>query len=258
MLLKIISHNKDQKPVQLSNPKTNKKMLKVLMAIGCFSAGLLSYPFLVKVIPGANCPNQTTVNPVLASPSTSTTKANSNSGSDIEDLNVCFTPNQSCLPQVLKYIANAQSSISLLGYSFTSKPITDALIKAKQRGVKVRIVLDHSQKNQKPSQDAIKSLLAADIAVQLDHSVKIAHNKILIIDDHQIVTGSYNWSHAAEFNNAENLVFIKSRAVAKKYKEYFEARWEISKPYTTVMHSTLDKTRKRKRVYPKHASVASP
>lgn len=229
-------------------------MLKVFIAIGCFSAGLLSYPFLVKIIPRINYSNQITVNPVLAS--TSTPDPSFDSGSDIEDLNVYFTPNQSCLPQLLKSIANAQSSISLLGYSFTSKPITEALIKAKQRGIKVLIVLDHSQKTQKPPQKIISSLLAANIAVQLDHSVKIAHNKILIIDDNQIITGSYNWSHAAEFDNAENLVFIKSITIAKKYKEYFEERWKISKPFTLEIPPLPEKiSGKHKKIYNKHKHI---
>lgn len=226
----------------MASQKVNKKALKTLTIIGCFSAGFLSYPFLFDVSPGINQSNQATVN---STPSPSAHfDPNNKSAHDIEDLDVCFTPNQHCLPQILKYIDNAKLSISLLGYSFTSKPITDALIKAKQRGVRVRIVLDHSQKNQKPSQKVISLLLASGIAVQLDHSVKIAHNKILIIDEKQLITGSYNWSHAAEFNNAENLVFIKSSTISQKYKEYFEERWRVSKPYLAAIQQSSTRNRR--------------
>ncbi len=65
--------------------------------------------------------------------------------------------------------------------------------------------------------------------VRFDHSVKIAHNKIMAIDNLQILTGSYNWTHSAEFKNAENLVFINSPEVARKYIEYFEERWKVSR-----------------------------
>lgn len=65
--------------------------------------------------------------------------------------------------------------------------------------------------------------------VRFDRSVKIAHNKVLVIDSLQTVTGSYNWTHSAEFKNAENLVFIKSQDIAKKYTMYFEGRWKVSK-----------------------------
>jgi phosphatidylserine/phosphatidylglycerophosphate/cardiolipin synthase-like enzyme len=70
--------------------------------------------------------------------------------------------------------------------------------------------------------------------VKFDHSVKIANSKILVIDNLQTLTGSYNWTHSAEFKNAENLVFIKSQEVAKKCTEYFEERWKISKTFATT------------------------
>ncbi|MCX7351668.1 MAG: phospholipase D-like domain-containing protein, partial [Proteobacteria bacterium] len=108
-------------------------------------------------------------------------------------------------------------------------PITQALIQAKKRGVNVRIVLDHSQQYQKYSKEVIQVLLNNQMDVRFDHTVKIAHNKVLVIDNLQTITGSYNWTHSAEFKNAENLVFIKSQEVAKKYAVYFEGRWKVSK-----------------------------
>ncbi len=211
----------------MATKKTNKKLFKSLTALGLFAAGLLSYPLLTKNIPAYknnHYPFSSTTKP--ASPPTNT----DNTKSDIENLGVCFTPNQSCFPQILQYINKAQSSILLLGYSFTSKPLTDALIKAKNRGINVRVVLDHSQKSQKASKEPIEALIKNQIEIRFDHSVKIAHNKVIIIDNNQTITGSYNWSHSAEFNNAENLIFIKSQEVTKKYTDYFESRWNISKP----------------------------
>ena len=181
-----------------------------MMAVGIFVAGFSFYPLLIQNAP----PFPAAEIAVVSAP---------------ESLHVCFTPNQSCLPQVVKYIDGAKSSILLLGYSFTSKPITQALIEAKKRGVKVRIVLDHSQKTQKYSKEVIEILLNEHMEVKFDHSVKIAHNKVLVIDNIQTLTGSYNWTHSAEFKNAENLIFIKSAEVAKKYTEYFEERWKISR-----------------------------
>lgn len=147
-----------------------------------------------------------------------------------EQLQVCFTPTQSCLPKIIQAIDQANTNINLLGYAFTSKPITQALIQAKQRGVKIRIVLDHSQQFQKHAQDVIRQLYKAKIEVRFDHSVAIAHNKVLIIDEVLVITGSYNWSHAAEFKNAENLVFIPSKEISKQYSQYFITRWNVSNP----------------------------
>ena len=195
---------------------------KLILAVSIFVAGLLSYPLFIEN--------------VLLSPPPEVSIA-----AVPESLDVCFTPGQSCLPKVIKYIDNAKTSILLLGYSFTSKPITQALIQAKKRGVNVRIVLDHSQHYQKYSKEVIQVLLNKQMDVRFDHTVKIAHNKVLVIDNLQTVTGSYNWTHSAEFKNAENLVFIKSQEVAKKYAMYFEGRWKVSKSVSS--QKTLGKTK---------------
>ena len=198
-----------------------KLPLSLLTAVSLFIAGFLSY----RLIPQGgqfslllNPQIQPAPAPTESLPLTS-----------FESLDVCFTPNQSCLPKVLKAIDTAQSSIILLGYSFTSKPITHALIRAKKRGIKIRMVLDHSQKSQKYSKDVIQELIKNHVDVRFDHSVKIAHNKILVIDNLQTLSGSYNWTHSAEFKNAENLMFIKSPEVARKYTKYFEERWNVSR-----------------------------
>ena len=198
----------------------HKKLLKGCALFSIFTAGYFSYPFLVG---GANKFINTT-------PATSIAEKSEETNPDY--LEVCFTPNQSCLPSILKSIEDAKVSILLLGYSFTSQPITNALISAKKRGVKVRIVLDHSQLSQKSSKESVDAILKEQIEVRFDHSVKIAHNKVLIIDGAQTITGSYNWSHSADKKNAENLVFIGSKSVSKQYSDYFEGRWNISTPRT--------------------------
>ncbi len=196
--------------MKLKKHGSSLKPTKLMIAVSLFIAGFLSYSLIIQNNELAPTPEI----PAVSAP---------------ESLHVCFTPNQSCLPKVVKYIDDAKSSILLLGYSFSSKPITQTLIQAKKRGVKVRIVLDHSQKNQKYSKEVIQLLHKENMDVRFDHSVKIAHNKVLIIDNIQTLTGSYNWTHSAEFKNAENLIFIKSHEVAKKYTAYFEERWNISK-----------------------------
>jgi len=118
------------------------------------------------------------------------------------------------------------------------------LISAKNRGVVVRLVLDHSQQFQKSSKESVELLIANGIGVLFDHSVKIAHNKIIIVDDNLSITGSYNWFHSAEFNNAENLIFIKSNDVAKKYTEYFENRCKAAKLAASKMSAPSVATKK--------------
>lgn len=193
-----------------------KKLLKGFVAASIFIAGYFSYPFLVDSISDFSYKERTISGAQL--------------DTNPEYLKVCFTPNQSCLPSILKSIDGAKSNILLLGYSFTSQPIANALISAKKRGIKVRIVLDHSQLFQKASKESINTMIKEQIEVRFDHSVKIAHNKVLIIDGVQTITGSYNWSNSADNKNAENLVFIGSKSVSRQYTDYFESRWNIATP----------------------------
>ena len=104
-------------------------------------------------------------------------------------------------------MCKARQEILVQSYSFTSKPIAKALIDAKKRGVKIDTVLDKSNATAKYSAAAF--LYNAGIPVLIDDKHAIAHNKIMIIDRQILITGSFNFTAAAENKNAENLLVIK-------------------------------------------------
>jgi phosphatidylserine/phosphatidylglycerophosphate/cardiolipin synthase-like enzyme len=54
------------------------------------------------------------------------------------------------------------------------------------------------------------------------------HNKVMIMDDKVVITGSYNFSENAEAND-ENMLVMESTAVAKAYDEYFNALFALYK-----------------------------
>src|SRR2546430_13072224 len=91
-------------------------------------------------------------------------------------------------------------------YSFTSAPIAKALVEAHKRGVKVLAVLDTSNETQKYS--AATFLVNAGIQTLIDDQHAIAHNKVMVIDSATILTGSFNFTKAAEAKNAENLLVL--------------------------------------------------
>ncbi len=130
---------------------------------------------------------------------------------------VCFTPPQGCLGKIIQEIDNAQHTILVQAYSFTSKPIIDALIKAHKRKVKVKTLVDRTSLTSRGSK--VQDLIDHGITVQVCKVPGIAHNKILIIDDETIITGSYNFTQAAETRNAENLLIIKDAKLAKQYSD---------------------------------------
>jgi phosphatidylserine/phosphatidylglycerophosphate/cardiolipin synthase-like enzyme len=122
------------------------------------------------------------------------------------DIQVFFSPNGGCTEAVVENVGKAKSTILVQAYSFTSAPIAKALVDAEKRGVKVQVILDKSQRTEKYS-DA-DFLLHEGVPTFIDAKHAIAHNKIIIIDSHTVLTGSFNFTKAAEENNAENLLVI--------------------------------------------------
>jgi phosphatidylserine/phosphatidylglycerophosphate/cardiolipin synthase-like enzyme len=100
-------------------------------------------------------------------------------------------------------------------YSFTSEEIAEALAAAHERGVEVLVVLDKGQKTEKDT----KATLVANrgVPVLIDSRHAIAHNKVMVIDGHTVVTGSFNFTKNAEEHNAENLVIIRDGVIADQY-----------------------------------------
>jgi phosphatidylserine/phosphatidylglycerophosphate/cardiolipin synthase-like enzyme len=122
-------------------------------------------------------------------------------------LSVHFSPAGGCTDAVVREIAAAKHEILVLAYGFTSRPISQALVDAKLRGVDVEIILDHS--NEKDAHSDLQFLLEQKLAPVIDAHHAIAHNKVMLIDGKTIVTGSFNFTSHAESHNAENLVVIK-------------------------------------------------
>ncbi len=138
----------------------------------------------------------------------------------------CFTPSQACLPMIINEIDAAKVSLHMQAYSLTSKPIADALIRAKVRGVSVVVLADKSQRRERYTQ--INTLKRAGISVYIDYKPAIAHNKIIVIDAYTVIGGSYNFSNSAEKRNAENVTIIKNKEFAALYGENFLQRLDVS------------------------------
>lgn len=127
--------------------------------------------------------------------------------------------------RVVAVIGEARQSIRVAAYSFTSKPITEALIRAKRRGVDVRAVLDKTRQAERNS--AATRLLADGIAVRIHARHAIMHHKFLIVDNDAIETGSFNYTASAARKNAENVVIIREDAAAvKKYATEWQRLWD--------------------------------
>jgi phosphatidylserine/phosphatidylglycerophosphate/cardiolipin synthase-like enzyme len=142
---------------------------------------------------------------------------------------VHFSPNGDCTDAILRELARAKTSILVQAYSFTSAPIAKGLIGAHKRGVKVEVVLDKSQRSQKYSSATF--LFNAGVPTRIDAMHAINHNKVIIIDGETLITGSFNFTKAAEEKNAENLLILRDRKLASEYAKNWQFHAAHSEPY---------------------------
>ncbi|MEI9429200.1 phospholipase D family nuclease [Mesorhizobium sp. Cs1299R1N3] len=144
------------------------------------------------------------------------------------DVTVCFTPGQKCEPEIVKAIDTARATIRVQAYSFKSSPIIHALQRAARRGVEVLVILDKTNDRE---YSAATLLSAFNIPVWIDYQPAIAHNKVIIVDGHLVIGGSYNYTEGAASRNAENVTFIDSRAIADRYLANWESRLKVSRAF---------------------------
>jgi len=143
-------------------------------------------------------------------------------------IQVYFSPKGGCTDAINKALGQARQEILVQAYSFTSAPIAKALLDARKRGVKVQVILDKSQKTQKYSSATF--LANSGIPTFIDAKHAIAHNKIMIIDREAVITGSFNFTKAAEEKNAENVLIIRDKALAKVYIDNWDKHRGHSEP----------------------------
>jgi phosphatidylserine/phosphatidylglycerophosphate/cardiolipin synthase-like enzyme len=145
-------------------------------------------------------------------------------------IEVYFSPHGGCTDAIVKQIDGARETILVQAYSFTSAPIAEALLQAHKRGVNVQVILDKSQRTEKYT--AATFLQNVGIPTFIDEGQPgIARNKIMVIDGHIVITGSFNFTKAAEENNAENLLVIRDSDLAAKYTKNWQEHLEHSVPY---------------------------
>jgi len=142
---------------------------------------------------------------------------------------VLFSPNGGCQLRIQTEIAAAQTSIFAEVYTATNVGIFQSLVAAKRRGVNVQIVADKYCSTLAGAQ--IQATAAAGVPVFLDDHEKIMHNKVLIIDGHKLLTGSYNFSEPAETSNAENLLVLDDQALAAAYM----ANWMFHRSHSSAI-----------------------
>jgi phosphatidylserine/phosphatidylglycerophosphate/cardiolipin synthase-like enzyme len=148
---------------------------------------------------------------------------------------VAFTPWDDAEGMIVDGIRRAKTQILVQAFTFTSRALANALIAAKRRGVDVLVMADREQTiNGEASR--IPDLVHAGIPVMLEVRYQSAHNKVMVIDagaaDAAVITGSYNWTYAAQRKNAENVLILRQNPdIANAYAANWRRHFAEALPY---------------------------
>ena len=139
-----------------------------------------------------------------------------------------------------KMLDKASKSINLALFVFSDQNLADILQNKQQQGVSIKALIDREfifryysealdmlgvslankckyEANNKPWNNGLKTVGTADLAT----GDKL-HHKVAIIDNNTVITGSQNWSAAANYNNDETVLIIESKIVAEHFQEEFD------------------------------------
>lgn len=141
-------------------------------------------------------------------------------------IELAFAPEDDATGLVVHAIEAAKTQVLVQAFSFTSREIAAALIKARQRGVDVQVIADQGQ-TEKIERNRIGEIAAGGVSVLIDNHHTAAHNKVMIVDadtpNATLVTGSFNFTYGAQKNNAENLLVFHGNP---KLVEHYAANWQ--------------------------------
>lgn len=110
-----------------------------------------------------------------------------------------------------------------------------ALVAAKNRSVKGRVVVDKKRNKGKTSKKAMVFVTSNGVDSRTNDHFHIHHDKVIIVDGSTAETGSFNFAPSAETANSEKVVVIRDMPeVAKQYIAHWQSRWDLGKPYPPI------------------------
>ena len=131
-------------------------------------------------------------------------------------MDVMFFPSEENVGKLANHIHRARVSLQICVFTITNNKLANAVLDQHRKGIKVRIITDDECVKNKGSD--VERMAQAGIEVRTDDSKQNhMHNKFLIVDGNHVVTGSFNWTVAAGFNNQENLLVSDDKFYVKAY-----------------------------------------
>ena len=134
-----------------------------------------------------------------------------------------MAPEDDVMAKLVQYVQGAKKTVHYMIFTYTHADLSAAMIARSKAGVAVEGVIE----NRGASQGALPELFCAKLTVKTDGNKYTMHHKVIIIDGEIVITGSFNFTKAADTENDENLLVIHSPAVAAVYEQEYQKVWGI-------------------------------
>ncbi|MCX6079641.1 MAG: phospholipase D-like domain-containing protein [Chloroflexi bacterium] len=136
-----------------------------------------------------------------------------------------FSPSDQVTAKLVAYVNNAKKSIHFMIFTFTDKDIASAMIERYNAGVDVSGTIE----DRGASQGAFVPLFCAKVPTKVDGNKYTMHHKVMVIDESIVITGSFNFTNAADNENDDNIIVIHDPTVARLYLDELERVSGVSK-----------------------------
>jgi phosphatidylserine/phosphatidylglycerophosphate/cardiolipin synthase-like enzyme len=140
-----------------------------------------------------------------------------------------FSPDDGVLDHLVDMVEDAETSISIMVFSFTSDELAAAVLDKARQGVSVQIVMDEEQAKSNQGGE-YETLRDAGLDVRLDGNSGQMHHKVIIIDGDTVSFGSYNFSNSAERRNDENVIIAHDPQLAGAFMTEFDRIYAEAQP----------------------------
>jgi phosphatidylserine/phosphatidylglycerophosphate/cardiolipin synthase-like enzyme len=139
-------------------------------------------------------------------------------------IQILFSAEDKAVGHLIALVNDAQTSIRFLAFSFTDYPLAKAMIDRAAAGVDVQGVYEAFGSSSPRAE--LKTFYCAQVPVRQDGNGSFLHDKIIIIDNSIVVTGSLNFSSSGDDENEENVVILENADIAAQYLQEYEKIWD--------------------------------
>lgn len=139
-----------------------------------------------------------------------------------------FTPGDACLRKLGELCVGARRQLDICVFTVADDRLSDAILAAHRRGVRVRVITDNDKRYDSGSD--IERLAAAAIPIRIDTGPAHMHHKFALFDARVLANGSFNWTRSASSSNDENLVVSDDAYLVRCFDGRFEELWQRYPP----------------------------